>query len=87
MIEYNPIPADTTEEAARAQYKRFRKMSPAERARTAFQLSDMMRSMAEKGIRRRHPEYDEQSVRRAFIRLTAGDEVFRRFFPDSKVRP
>ncbi len=87
MIDYDTVPADTTEEAARAQYERFREMSPGERGRVVVELSDMMHAMAEKGIRRRHPEYDEQSVRRALIRLTAGEEAFSQFFPDSKVRP
>lgn len=87
MVDYNPVPVDTTKEAAREQYQRFRQMSPAERAQVTFQLSDMMRSMAEKGVRRRHPEYDQQTVRLALIRLTAGEEVFNRFFPDREVRP
>lgn len=78
MIEYDPIPDDTTREAAREQFARLREMGTQGRARMTFELNDMMRSLAERGIRKRHPEYDDESVRRALIRLTAGEETFRR---------
>ena len=87
MIDYDPIPGDTTPEAAREQYARLREMSPQERARMTFELNDMMRSLAEQGIRKRHPEYDEESVRRALIRLTAGEELFRRLVGKTADQP
>ncbi len=86
MTEYDPIPLDTTAEAARVQYKRLREMGTAERAAMTFELNDFMHSMTEQGVRNRHPDYDEESVRRALIRLTAGEEVFRRVFPDGMGR-
>ena len=46
----------------------------------AFQLSETVRAMAEAGIRHRHPEYDGQQVRFALLRVTLGEELFRRYY-------
>jgi len=34
--------------------------------------------LAEEGIRKRHPDYDDKAVRQALVRLTAGKDVFER---------
>ncbi len=33
------------------------------------------------GVRQRHPEYSEEEVRLAFIRLWLGAELYRRAYP------
>lgn len=80
------IAADTTEEAARVQAAVFRRMTPEKRLELAFQMtSDLRRRLAE-GVRQRHPDYSEDLVRLAVIRLTLGDDLFRKVYPEADVR-
>ena len=76
----NYISPDTTPEAHKKQVEILRKMSPSERAEMAFQLSDDLRRTVEAGIRHRHPKYDEQMVKKAWMKLTLGERLFREIF-------
>jgi hypothetical protein len=75
------VPADTTLEAARVQYDIYRRMPPERRLELALRMSDSLRALTAAGVRHRHPEYDEEQVRLAVIRLTLGDELFRQVYP------
>lgn len=78
----NMIPADTTTEAVRKQFEILRRMGPEARLKTAFELSDNLRSIVEAGIRGRHPHYDEQRIKQEVLRLMIGDALFKRIYPD-----
>jgi hypothetical protein len=80
------IAADTSEEAARVQLAVFRRMRPEERLELAFQMTNELRGRLAEGVRQRHPEYSEDQVRLAVIRLTLGDDLFRTVYPDVEVR-
>lgn len=56
-------PRDTDAAARAAQFAAFRRMSPAERARLAVQMSDEARAVTEAGMRRRHPDWTSDRVR------------------------
>jgi hypothetical protein len=75
------IAADTSPDAAAVQLSAYRRMGGAGRAQIMFRLSAMAREATEAGIRRRHPEYDDGQVMRAFARLLHGDELVRRAWP------
>jgi hypothetical protein len=75
-------PADTSADAQRAQDEVYRKLGPQGRIRIMFQLNDMVRAIAIAGIRRRHPDYDDEQVKLAFARLTLGDDLVRAAWPD-----
>jgi hypothetical protein len=79
------IPADTTPEAARVQREIFRRMSPSRRLELACQMSDFVRGIVAAGVRSRHPDYDDNQVKLAVIRLTIGDELFHKAYPGVKV--
>ena len=79
------VPKDTTIEAARIQFSILRKMGMEGRARMAFELSDALRSITESGVRQRHPDYDENMVRLAAIRIAIGEELFRQAYPDVEI--
>ena len=81
------LPQDTTLEAARVQMAVLRRLGVAHSLRMAFELSDNMRRMSEAGIRRRHPDYDNEQVRLAAIRLRLGEELFARAYPRKTVEP
>ena len=84
-MHFEIVPKDTTIEAARIQFSIFRKMGMEGRARMALELSDELRSITESGVRQRHPDYDENMVRLAAIRIAIGDELFRQAYPDVEI--
>jgi hypothetical protein len=48
-------------------------------------MNEVLRSVAEDGVRRRHPEYTERQVQLAVIRLRYGEELFLQAFPNENV--
>ncbi len=81
------IPKDTTLEAYRAQIQVLRRMGPEGRLRRMAALNRGMRRTLEAGIRHRHPDYDENQIKLARIRLMVGDEIFKRLLPDVEIEP
>lgn len=51
-----------------------------------FELSDGLRMIIESGVRQRHPDYDDNMVRLAALRMAIGEELFHQFYPDIEVR-
>jgi hypothetical protein len=68
---------DTTPVAAAAQLEAYRRMAPEARLRAPLDLTRMARQLLAAGVRMRHPEYDEKSIRLAVIRLWLGRDLFR----------
>jgi hypothetical protein len=82
------LPKDTTLEAARVQFEALRCLGVEGRAQMTFELCDTVRTVARDGIRQRHPDYTEQMVQMAFLRLVLGDRVFKQVYPDAAdIRP
>lgn len=81
------IPHDTTPEAAAVQLAVWRGMSCEQRSQLAAEMSENVRQVAAEGVRRRHPEYDENQVRLGMIRLLLGDSLFLEAYPGCEVVP
>ncbi len=81
------LPADTSLEAIRVQHAIYRRMPPEQRLRLACQMSDSIRVVAADGVRARHPDYNQRQVQLAVIRMTLGEELFRRVYPEEDVAP
>ncbi len=79
------FPADTMPEVARVHLEIIRRLSPNRRMELALQLSDVIRGVVADGVRNRHPEYDEEHVRLAVMRLMLGDELFQRVHPGIEI--
>lgn len=79
------ISRDTTLEAARIEISILRKIGMEGRGRMAIELSDNLRATVEAGIRQRHPEYDDNMVKLAALRLAIGEELFRKAYPDLEI--
>ena len=77
------IPSDTTIEAARKEFEALRRLGPEGRARMTFELSNNLRRTVGAGVRQRHPDYDEQEIRREVVRLMIGDQLFQKAFGGS----
>ena len=57
------------------------------RAAMAFELSDNLRAITESGVRMRHPDYTDDMVRLAAIRLAIGERLFREAYPGIEIKP
>lgn len=68
------IPLDTTPEAAAVQQQILARMTTAQRLQMALELSDSIREVALAGLRCRHPDWNEEQVRRELLRLWYGFE-------------
>ncbi len=78
---------DTSREAARRHVKVLRRLGIKRRASMTFELSDVLRRVTEAGVRHRHPDYDDDMVRLALIRLWLGPELFRRIHRAVEIDP
>ncbi len=72
---------DTSEDAARVQLEVYRRMAPFERLNVGLELTRMSRDLLAQGIRARHPEYSDDEVKWAVIRVWIGQDMFRRAYP------
>ncbi|MDZ7359406.1 MAG: hypothetical protein ONB46_01590 [candidate division KSB1 bacterium] len=64
-------PLDTSPEIERLQMEIFRKMAPARRLQLAIELTQTSRKLLAGGVRRRHPEYNDEQIRLAVMRNAA----------------
>ena len=82
----NAIPADTTVGAARKQFEILRGLDVNTRAKMTFELSNNLRSIIEAGVKLRHPDFDEQQIRRQVLRLMIGETLFRQICDDNRLK-
>ena len=81
-------PLDTSLDAYRVQLEIFRKMSPEERLQRGSELSRFCRGLLADGVKHRHPNYTEDEVRLAVIRIELGNELFVKVYPHAEhIRP
>jgi len=84
-MDFEIIPRDTTPEAFKAQFEIYRKMTGSQRVKLAIEASDALRETVKAGIRQRHPDYDEEKVKLAALKLAIGEELFKKAYPDVEV--
>ncbi len=74
-------PFDTTSDAEKVQIEIFRRMTPEKRLQSAALLSETCRTLIAEGIRKRHPNYNEEQVRLAIIRCLLPENLFLQAYP------
>jgi len=74
---------DTTVEAEKKQIEIFRKMGPERRLMSSISLAQTSRRLLAAGVRMRHPEYSDDQVRMAAIKLLLGDTLFAAAYPEA----
>lgn len=72
---------DTTREAQKVQIEILRKMSPEKRLALSLELGAMSHELLVQGVRERHPEYKDNEVKMATIRLILPEKLFLQAFP------
>lgn len=75
------VPGDTTPEAREVELAVWRRMAPEQRLALAFRMTASLRGVAAAGIRSRHPEYTPEQVKMALIRMSLGNDLFRKVYP------
>ena len=89
MTDHAPphdFPADTSREALRRQLAAVRRMSVPERLRMVDHLTQLARSIAVEGIRRRHPNATEEQIQHMLFELVLGKEVAARVAEHRRAR-
>ncbi len=74
-------PLDTTPEAYEIQLKIFQAMTPEERLQRGSELTQFCRGLMADGVKYRHPEYNQDEIHLAVIRLELGEELFIKVYP------
>jgi hypothetical protein len=59
-------------------------MGPEKRLQAAIELAQTSRELLAEGVRRRHPEYGEDEVRLAVIRVLLPEELFAAAYPTAQ---
>ncbi len=77
-------PLDTSIDAERLQIEVIRRMTPEKRLKTAIQLSHISRDLLAQGVRKRHPDYNEQQVKVAVFRLLLPYKLFNAAYPEAR---
>jgi hypothetical protein len=80
------VAGDTTPETARVHLEIVRRMLAARRLELALGMSNSLRQVVAAGGRQRHPEFRPDQMRRAVIRLTLWDKLFREVYPHTASR-
>ena len=75
---------DTRSDAEKVQIEIFRRMDPEKRLQSAALLSETCRTLLAEGIRKRHPNYDEEEVRLAVIRCLLPKDLFLQVYPGAR---
>ena len=73
--------SDTSLEANELQIEIYRSMSTDQKIQIGVNLTALSRELQGAGVRARHPEYSEDQVRLAVIRINLGDALFVKVYP------
>lgn len=81
------LPQDTSKDAALKQTEVLRSIGMEGRAELTFKLSENLRQITLAGIRHGHPDYTEQQVTQAYLKLILDPELFEQVFPGCEIEP
>jgi hypothetical protein len=87
LMGFEIFPADTNPEAAEIHMEILRRLPPVRRLEMVFEMNAWLRELLAAGVRQRHPEYSDEQVRLAVIRLWLGEHWFREVYPGVDVQP
>ncbi|BBM83330.1 hypothetical protein [Candidatus Uabimicrobium amorphum] len=60
-------------------------MSIEQKAKITFGMCDSIRELSRAGIKDRHPEYSKEQIDLALIKLTVGQELFAKAYPNIEI--
>lgn len=86
-IRYNARVIDTSPAAEEQYFSSLRALGIEGRARLTDQLCANLHGIIADGVRHRHPDYDEATVRIAVARIRLGEALFREVYPGRDIEP
>lgn len=81
------IPRDTSVKVAKILFSLIKKRSASEKLLLTTQLSDDLMLISKQGIRNRHPEYNEQQVTQAYLKIILNRMLYNKIFRGSDIAP
>jgi hypothetical protein len=76
-----PISSDTTPEAERYYTKFLRSLTGEEKVRMAVEMTETANKICKQGIAHRHPNYTEDEIHFAFLRIIWGQKLYAHVHP------
>lgn len=80
----NILPRDTSKKAAKIQFAVYRNLTEEKRFAQTIELSNNLQAIAKSGIKQRHPEYNQQQVVQAYLKLILKKSLFDKIFSGKK---
>jgi len=77
-------PIDTSFESAQIQIEALRRLGREGRLRAGINLTRTSRKLLLEGIIRRHPDYNDNQIRLAYLKLLLPDELFLAAYPEAE---
>lgn len=74
------LPHDTSKKAAKIQYAVYRNLSDEMRFAKTIELSNNLQAISKFGIQQRHPEYTQQQIVQAYLKLILEKSLFNKIF-------
>lgn len=84
-MKNNPFNSDTSLDAELKQIQVLEKIGIEGRAKLTFELSDNMHQMVLDGIKHRHPDYDQESLKIAFLKIVLPPQLFSELFGNLRI--
>ena len=81
------IPRDTSVNVAKLLFSLIKKRNASEKLRFTTQLSDGLMALSKQGIRNRHPDYTEQQVTEAYLKIILEKTLYNKIFRGSEIKP
>ena len=81
------IPRDTSVKASKILFASIKKRSASEKLLLTTQLSDSLMAISKQGIRNRHPEYTEQQVTQAYLKIILSRFLYKKIFQGTVIKP
>lgn len=75
---------DTSQKAEEIQIEILKRMNPERRLQLSLLLFETEKNLLMEGIRKRHPEYTQEEVKFALIRIFLGEQLFSAVYPFAK---
>ena len=81
------IPRDTSVKVAKILFSLIKKRSASEKLLHTTKLSDGLMALSKQGIRNRHPNYTEQQVTQAYLKIILNRMLYNKIFRGSDIAP
>lgn len=80
------VSSDTSTDAEAVRFEVLQRLTLVQRAELTISMSDQAFEVARRGIHGRHPQFNDEDLRLAMLRLLHGDELVTKVYPGEPLR-